>query len=168
MKAHFCELSLYNAWANRRLYSDALSLAPGLAQRNVGVYFGNLLATLQHVLQTDRAWIFILQGGALGTMVIPPAPEELSVLKAVRMAQDEQIIAWIEAQDEAWFDQPFAFVSGLGGLKGMTYQGSNASALAHVFNHQSHHRGQAHAALTVLGLAEPKPLDILIKGFLRE
>jgi uncharacterized damage-inducible protein DinB len=38
--------------------------------------------------------------------------------------------------------------------------------LTHVINHRTHHRGQAHAALTILGVAEPKPLGILIKGFL--
>jgi uncharacterized damage-inducible protein DinB len=34
--------------------------------------------------------------------------------------------------------------------------------LAHLFNHQTHHRGQAHAILTVLGITEPDPLDLLI------
>jgi uncharacterized damage-inducible protein DinB len=34
--------------------------------------------------------------------------------------------------------------------------------LAHLFNHQTHHRGQAHAILTRLGVAEPPPLDLLI------
>jgi uncharacterized damage-inducible protein DinB len=34
--------------------------------------------------------------------------------------------------------------------------------LAHLFNHQTHHRGQAHAVLTLLGMAEPDPLDLLI------
>ena len=33
--------------------------------------------------------------------------------------------------------------------------------LAHWFNHQTHHRGQAHCILTVLGVPEPKPLDLL-------
>ncbi len=34
--------------------------------------------------------------------------------------------------------------------------------LAHLFNHQTHHRGHAHAALTRLGIAEPPSLDLLI------
>lgn len=34
--------------------------------------------------------------------------------------------------------------------------------LAHLFNHQTHHRAQAHAALTVLGVSEPASLDPLI------
>jgi uncharacterized damage-inducible protein DinB len=49
------------------------------------------------------------------------------------------------------------------------YRTTNGSAqqqklrggLAHLFNHQTHHRGQAHAILTVLGIKEPESLDVL-------
>jgi uncharacterized damage-inducible protein DinB len=34
--------------------------------------------------------------------------------------------------------------------------------LAHLFNHQTHHRGQAHAILTLLGVREPDGLDLLL------
>ena len=39
---------------------------------------------------------------------------------------------------------------------------ADGEILAHLFNHQTHHRGQAHAVLTMLGMAEPDPLDLLI------
>ena len=35
-----------------------------------------------------------------------------------------------------------------------------APALAHLFNHQTHHRGQAHTILSLLG-KEPPPLDLV-------
>jgi uncharacterized damage-inducible protein DinB len=50
----------------------------------------------------------------------------------------------------------------------MTHVGTNASTLTHLFNHQTHHRGQAHTALSLLGVKEPLALDILVKGFLGE
>jgi uncharacterized damage-inducible protein DinB len=34
--------------------------------------------------------------------------------------------------------------------------------LAHWFNHQTQHRGQAHAILTVVGVTEPDPLNLLL------
>jgi uncharacterized damage-inducible protein DinB len=46
-------------------------------------------------------------------------------------------------------------------LNGTTHKKKLCDILAHLFNHQTHHRGQAHAALTVLGIKEPASLDLL-------
>jgi uncharacterized damage-inducible protein DinB len=166
MKSHFQSLAAYGAWANDRLLSDAALVSREDLHRDVGVYFKSLFATLIHYLQSDRAWTFLLQGGALSHMKLEPAPTTLAALRRARGAQDAAFCAWIDTLDEAWYDQPFTFVSALGSMKGSTYHGTNRSTLTHVINHQTHHRGQAHAALTILGVAEPKPLDILVKGFL--
>ena len=37
-----------------------------------------------------------------------------------------------------------------------------ADILLHLFNHQTHHRGQAHACLSILTGEDPSPLDLLI------
>jgi len=165
MKSHFQSLAAYGAWANERLLSDAALVSEEDLHRDVGVYFKSLFATLTHYLQTDQAWTFLLQGGALSDMKLEPAPTTLAELQSARGAQDTVFSAWIDTLDDAWYDQPFTFVSALGSMTGLTYNGTNGSTLTHVINHQTHHRGQAHAALTILGVAEPKPLDILVKGF---
>jgi uncharacterized damage-inducible protein DinB len=45
---------------------------------------------------------------------------------------------------------------------GKMFQQSMAPALTHFFNHQAHHRGQVHAGLTIVGMREPAPLDLLV------
>jgi uncharacterized damage-inducible protein DinB len=165
-KAHFQEMAAYNRWANARLYADAATLTDEALHRDVGVYFQSLFATLTHLLQTDRAWTFLLQGGTLGDMALPGPPADLPVLLTARQAQDAEFVAWMDRIDTAWLAQPFTFVSGLGSWKGKSYAGTHASTLTHLFNHQTHHRGQAHTALKLLGVAEPQALDILVKGFL--
>jgi uncharacterized damage-inducible protein DinB len=47
-------------------------------------------------------------------------------------------------------------------LNGAPQRQRRREILAHLFNHQTHHRGQAYAILTVLGVTEPDPLDLLI------
>jgi uncharacterized damage-inducible protein DinB len=37
-----------------------------------------------------------------------------------------------------------------------------ADILLHLFNHQTHHRGQAHACLSILTGGEPPSLDLLV------
>ena len=167
-QSHFQALALYSAWANQRISADARALPDGHAEKDVGVYFKSLLHTLTHLLQTDRAWLHILGGGSLQEMKLPPAPTTLADYFAHRSAQDAQFQQWIDGLPEAWFGRPFSFESGMQSWRGRVYRGTHASILAHVLNHQTHHRGQAHAALTILGVSEPQPLDILVKGMLNE
>lgn len=165
MKSHFQAMAVYAEWANRQVYSDATGLGDDDRTRDVGIYFKSLFATLSHLLQSDRAWSHLLQGGTLADMKLPAPADTFEQLSADRRAQDAAFSDWIDTLDDGWFERPFHFVSGLGQWKGHAYRGTNASALTHVLNHGTHHRGQAHAALTILGVAEPKALDILVKGF---
>jgi uncharacterized damage-inducible protein DinB len=166
MKQHFTALADYNRWANRRLYADAANLTADQLCEDAGLYFGSLLATFGHLLSTDRAWRHILADGRLEDMRIPPAPTAFAALRAEREAEDARLAAWIESREPAWFAAPFAFTSGLGQWRGLTCSGTRADFLTHLFNHQTHHRGQVHAGLTRLGVAEPAALDLLVKGFL--
>lgn len=164
MLTHFTAMAAYNLWANARVYADVEKLSLDDQNRDVGIYFGSVFGTLSHLLRTDRAWMYILQGGALTDMRPLEPPGDFPSLRAARNAHDEALIAWIGAQNDAWLNRPFAFTSGLGSFAGMTYSGTHAGILTHLFNHQTHHRGQAHAALTILGIKEPNGLDLLIKG----
>jgi uncharacterized damage-inducible protein DinB len=50
------QLAAYNAWANARLYGAALAVPEAAYRRRVGVFFGSLHGTLNHLLLTDRLW----------------------------------------------------------------------------------------------------------------
>jgi len=165
MKSHFQTMAAYAEWANRQVYADATVLSDEERRRDVGVYFKSLFATLSHLLQSDRAWSFLLQGGTLADMKLPAPADTFEGLSAARFAQDTAFTTWVDSLSEDWFGRPFSFVSGLGQWKGHAYHGTHASTLTHVLNHGTHHRGQAHAALTILGVTEPNALDILVKGF---
>jgi uncharacterized damage-inducible protein DinB len=166
MQAHFRSMAAYSAWANARLLADAAALPEGAFERPVGVYFGSLKGTLDHLLQADRAWLHLLQGGSLRDLALPPLPADFAGHRAAREAQDATFTAWVQSLDDGWFEVPFEFVSGMQSWKGLTWRGTHGSTLTHVLNHQTHHRGQAHAALTLLGVKEPNALDLLVKGML--
>lgn len=165
---HFRAMAAYNRWANMRLYDAAAGLPDEALHRDVGVYFKSLFGTLAHLLQTDRAWTFLLQGGALQDMALPAAPADFAALREARDAQDAMLLSWTEGIDPLWLGRPFKFTSAVGSWKGLVYDGTHASTLTHLFNHQTHHRGQAHSALSLLGVAEPPALDMLVKRMLGE
>jgi uncharacterized damage-inducible protein DinB len=74
------------------------------------------------------------------------------------VAEDARILAYVEGLSEAAIASDLEYQS----LNGSPNRQPLQEVLAHLFNHQTHHRGQAHAALTLLGVAEPEPYDLLI------
>lgn len=168
MIGHFRDMARYNLWANARIYAAAGALTDDMLHRDVGVYFGSLFGTLAHILQTDRAWTFLLQGGQLPDMALPPAPADFAALRTARTAQDDMFLSWMADIDDPWLAEPFTFTSGVASWNGKVYNGTHSAALTHLFNHQTHHRGQAHSALSLLHVQDPPALDMLVKTMLGE
>jgi uncharacterized damage-inducible protein DinB len=149
MKQHFAMMAAYNRWANRSIYDAAADLDDERLKQPTGAFFGSLLATLNHVLVADRIWMkrFTGEGDAparLDTIL----HDELTGLRDAREQEDERIVDWIDGLDEAALAGRFTYIT----VTDMrTVSQRLAPALAHFFNHQTHHRGQAHAILTTLG-----------------
>jgi len=159
MKAHFEQMARYNAWANARLYKMAGMLTDELYRRDVGAYFKSLHGTLNHLMTADRIWLFRLTGSgdhpsALDAIVF----DDLPSLTNARRVEDERIINYVQGLEEKHFEDMLEYKT----LAGTPNKQCIREILAHVFNHQTHHRGQAHTILTVLGVSEPDPLDLLI------
>ena len=159
MLAYFGHLASYNAWANRRLYEAAGQLSDEQRWREVGLFFGSLTGTLNHILVADRVWMKRFTGSG-------DHPDKLNAilhrsfddLRAAREAEDNRIADFIAALDEAKLEQSFTY-----GL--MTRPETVTSKLwpdlIHFFNHQTHHRGQAHTGLSLLTGSEPPSLDMI-------
>ena len=159
LPAHYQMLGHYNAWANARLYDAAARLGAEHYRADRGAFFKSVHGTLNHLLATDRIWMqrFTGEGDApdrLDAILF----DTLDQLRAVREAEDRRIIDFVDHLDDARIagtikyrrvSTPEVFEQPLG------------PALAHWFNHQTHHRGQVHTLLT--GLAGQAPeLDLLI------
>jgi uncharacterized damage-inducible protein DinB len=159
LKAHFEMLARYNQWANARLYKMAAALADDAYCRDVGAYFGSLRGTLNHLLTADRVWMRRLTGeGTHPDKLNATTFETLEPSWAARQSEDARIIAFVSQLTQPDLDANLDYRT----LNGTPQSQPRKEILAHVFNHQTHHRGQAHTILTVLGVAEPEPLDLLI------
>jgi uncharacterized damage-inducible protein DinB len=158
MRDHYTTFAGYNAWANRRLYEAAGKLADADYRADRGAFFKSMHGTLNHLLATDRIWMKRFTGqGEAPERLDAIVHEHFADLAAARVAEDQRIVDWIESLDEAQLQgviryrrvsTPEEFVQPL------------MPALNHWFNHQTHHRGQAHVILTGLGRPAPE-LDLL-------
>ncbi|MGB8400240.1 DinB family protein [Bradyrhizobium sp.] len=157
--AHYRMFGHYNAWANARLYGAAAQLSDAQYRADRGVFFKSVHGTLNHLLATDRIWMRRFTGTG-------DAPDRLDAilfetfdrLRQTREAEDRRIVDFVDGLDDARLAGTIKYrrVS-----TPEQFEQPLAPALAHWFNHQTHHRGQVHALLT--GLAGKAPeLDLLI------
>lgn len=149
MKRHFEMFAAYNRWANGRVYAAAEDLAEDELDRNMGAFFGSALGTLNHILVADRIWMkrFTGEGEAPASLdaLLYPA---LAPLTAARKAEDERIMSFIGGLSDKELAGRFTYMT-VSDMR--TVSQRLAPALAHFFNHQTHHRGQLHMILTALG-----------------
>ena len=158
-KPHFARMAQYNAWANARVYAAARSLPDESYRKNVGAFFGSLHGTLNHLLVTDRIWMRRLTGEGDHPMTLNAIMfDDLASLERTRTAEDDRIVRYVDALGEEEIGKEVNYST----TKGVPQRDPLGAILAHLFNHQTHHRGQAHAILTVLGIPEPQPLDLLV------
>lgn len=160
MKTHWDQFAGYNAWANTRLYAAVLALPGDAFQADAGAFFGSLRGTLNHLLVTDRIWMkrFTGEGDApdrLDAILF----DDFRALSEARTAEDRRISDWVSALTAAE-------IAGVVRYRRVTtpdvIEQPLAAAMAHMFNHHTHHRGQAHALVTRFGGPEAGPtLDLL-------
>ena len=155
----FKQFAAYNKWANARLYAAALDLSEQSYRLHIGVFFGGLHGTLNHLLLTDRLWLKRLTGeGDHPSRLDAILYEDRMELARARIAEDDRLITVVEKYDEA-------ALRGLHSYKtstGMPQSQVLGDILMHLFNHQTHYRGQACACLSILTGDEPPSLDLLV------
>lgn len=160
---HYRVFARYNAWANRRLYDSCLTLPPGEAERSRPSFFGSIVATLNHLLVADRIWFGRIEGVDYGARRLDEILyAALEPLYAAREDFDAHIIAVTDAWDDRRLMQPLRYTT----TTGAAFEQPLHQVMAHVFNHQTHHRGQVHDMLSQCAGIAPPPLDLLY--YLRE
>ncbi|MGV6849026.1 MAG: DinB family protein [Marinibacterium sp.] len=123
--------------------------------RDRGAFFGSILATANHLLWGDKIWMSRFDGG--------PRPEvegsqsttlcaDRAEWSAQRLRMDGRIRLWSEDLDAGDLDGDLTWRSG---MTGQTMTRPLALCVAHMFNHQTHHRGQIHAMITASGCSAP-------------
>jgi len=149
VKQHFAMMAAYNAWANRRVYEAAALLDDEAYRRDTGAFFKSLHGTLNHLLAADRIWMKRFTGeGDAPAALDSILHDTLPALTLAREAEDRRIVDWVDSLSREALAGRFTYMT-VTDLRTVSQRLS--PALAHLFNHQTHHRGQAHTILTSLG-----------------
>ncbi|MGN6657287.1 MAG: DinB family protein [Rhodanobacter sp.] len=161
LKRDFELAARYNQWMNQRLYAAASQLDEAQWHADRGAFFGSIAATLEHILAADIHWLkrFAAAWPSLASLdpvrVLPLPPlvrgisfPELSSLQREREGVDEALIAFTREATEALYEQPLRYVNSAG----ESHAKPCGLVLRHVFNHQTHHRGQATTLFSQFGI----------------
>jgi uncharacterized damage-inducible protein DinB len=152
-------LARYNRWQNENLYGAADTLSDAERRRERGAFFGSIHKTLSHLVWGDRAWMSRLAGWPMPPGGIPASTTlvgDWTEMTRERAEIDAGIVAWAEALEPAGLAGSFTYYSQ---AMGREMTGPRWLLVTHVFNHQTHHRGQVHCMLTQAG-AWPGDTDL--------
>ena len=157
--AYVRRMARYNRWQNGNLYGAADTLSDDARRRESGAFFGSIHKTLSHLLWADRIWMSRFsdvpkpQGGIPESVSLYP---DWDGLKRERVAFDETMIGWADKVDVSYLQGDLTWYSG---AQKREVTKPRWVLLTHLFNHQTHHRGQVHCMLTQAG-AKPHATDL--------
>lgn len=147
----------YNRWMNERLYDLCAALPDEERRRDRKAFFRSIHGTLNHLLLADRAWL----GRFVGRPVVFPSLDhelyaDFEELRRERAKTDAAIEAYAAALTEGQLAAELDYAT----QAGKRFRHPLAPALVHLFNHQTHHRGQLTTLLSQLGV-DPGPTDVI-------
>ncbi|MCH2558090.1 MAG: DinB family protein [Alcanivorax sp.] len=146
---HYHTLARYNRWQHGQLYAVCAALDDAERKAARGLFFTSIHGTLNHLLLTDRMW--------LGRFTDRPFPvdrldqelyADFATLERERRRTDQALLDYTTALDEARVEGELSYVSA---STGQARRYPMRLCLTHLFNHQTHHRGQLSTALSQLG-----------------
>jgi uncharacterized damage-inducible protein DinB len=150
-----------NAWANHRLLTACLALTPeGFTAHRTG-FFPSLRATLNHILIIDHFYVDAMEGGTLGPAAFAD-DEPCATVAALRQAQaavDHRLLKVVETLDSAGLQRIVSV------HRETSIQRERMDRLLlHLFQHDIHHRGQAHSMLSATSVSPPQLDEFFAAG----
>jgi uncharacterized damage-inducible protein DinB len=158
-RAYVQRMARYNRWQNENLNGVADALSDEERRKERGAWFGSIHKTFSHLLWGDQAWMSRFTDLPRPTVGIPESVNlvpEWNTLKSERRTFDQTILDWADGINDTWLaeDQTYFSVS----TKSEWTQ-PRWVLVTHMFNHQTHHRGQVHSMLTQAG-GRPSDTDL--------
>jgi len=158
---HIRLMAQYNEWMNAKLYETAARLPREELEKERGAFFGSLLGTLNHIMVGDIIWLKRMAAHPAAHRSLEPvrlraSPSALNEilyrdfaeLTHARKDLDKTILSWTAELSGADLDHALEYRN----MKGVPGRKLFGTLVLNLFNHQTHHRGQATTLLFQAGL----------------
>lgn len=154
-------MARYNLWQNRAVLAWTAAMSDDERRRDRGLYWRSIHGTLNHVLWADMVWMHRLAEGPAPDIALAQSDTVFTAwngLTEARAKMDRTLLSWTASLHDADLVVDMTWNSAATGAEVKKPRWLLAQ---HLFNHQTHHRGQLHAAATQAGL-RPEATDLFL------
>ncbi len=153
---YYTMMANYNEWMNQKLYKLCADLPDPDRVADRGAFFKSIHGTLNHILIGDLIWLGRFTDRPFAGKVSDELYSDFNQLRAERSKLDRTIVTWAKNLTPDWLEQTLTYTSG---IDRQTRTLPHWLLVTHMFNHQTHHRGQLTTLLSQMGL-DPGVTDI--------
>ena len=148
---HYHRLTRYNRWQNEHIYRLCEQLDDSQRKAMRGLFFHSIHGTLNHLLLADRLWLGRFTGQPFEVDGLDQELyQDFDTLRNQRALTDAHLADYAATLDDTRLaDATLGYTSA---STGQARRFPLTLCLTHLFNHQTHHRGQITTALCQLGL----------------
>ncbi len=144
-------MAAYNTYMNGEIYAAAARLTDEARRADRGAFWHSIHGTLSHLVWADQMWMSRFADWEKPGVPLKQSADfvaDFDAMRALRPEMDARLEAWAAQLDPAWLEADQRWFSG---ATQQEVSRPRTRLVAHMFNHQTHHRGQAHAMVTAAG-----------------
>lgn len=147
---HVCAMAQYNQWMNRKLYDASVQLTDEQRRADRGAFFKSVHATLSHLVWGDSLWMSrFAENALLAAKLEDIVALSFDEMRELRENLDNEILQWAQSVDTGWLAADKTWTSA---MYQKTFIRPTWLLVTHMFNHQTHHRGQVTTLLSQHGI----------------
>ncbi len=148
--ALYQRMAAYNSWMTGQAYAAADRMEDAARKEDRGAFFGSVHSTLNHILFADRAWMRRFTGRdyeirGMGVDLY----DDFAELKSAHLSMCDDISGFARDLDPEWLAGTLEWPNIRDGI---VRRRPRWLLVTHMFNHQTHHRGQLSTLLTQAGI----------------
>jgi uncharacterized damage-inducible protein DinB len=152
---YYTVMATYNQWMNQKLYAVCADIPAVDRKSDRGAFFKSIDGTLNHILIGDLVWLGRFTQQPFVANIYDELHSDFSELRTERERLDLSIIDWVQNLTPSWLNETLTYTNS----SGFTRTLPQWLLVTHMFNHQTHHRGQLTTLLNQMGY-EPGVTDL--------
>ena len=152
LKAFLKQIYDYTYWANGRYITVAEGLTAEQLHRKQGHSWDDVHSVLLHMLSSETVWLRRWRGESPSAHLEPGDYPDLAAVKEKWQRVEQEMLSFIEEQTDQTLQSEIAYSN----FAGQRFRVPLWQMLAHVPNHETHHRGELAAMFALMNVAHPE------------